>query len=102
METKILLIGLLLAAVMFSGCVENDTLAGNTYEGPDGEIVRFFDDGKAHCTKSNGVGALGAYTIEDNRVYVNCVFITWDADITDNGNRLIDNDGDVFVLDEQP
>jgi outer membrane lipoprotein SlyB len=33
---KILLIALLLTAVMMSGCVESDPLAGTTYEGPEG------------------------------------------------------------------
>ena len=103
MNNKIFIISsLLFCVIMCSGCLENDILAGNTYNGPEGEIIRFFDDGKVHCTKSTGSGALGVYTIEDERVYLNCVFITWDADITDNGNRLIDSDGDVFVLDERP
>jgi hypothetical protein len=99
---KIILFVLLFAVVLMSGCTDKNELAGNTYTGPDGEIIRFFDDGKVHCTKSTGAGALGVYTIEDNRVYLNGVFVAWDADITDNGTRLIDRDGDAFVLNEQP
>ena len=99
---KIILFLLLVAVVLLSGCTEKNELAGNIYTGPDGEIIRFFDDGKVHCTKSTGTGALGVYTIEDERVYISGVFVAWDADITDNGTRLIDSDGDVFVLSEQP
>ena len=99
---RIILFMLLVAVVLMTGCTEKNELEGNTYTGPDGEIIRFFDDGKVHCTKSTEGGALGVYTIEDNRVYLNGVFVAWDADITDNVTRLIDRDGDVFVLSEQP
>ena len=99
---RIILFVLLVAVVLMSGCTEKNELAGNTYTGPDGEIIRFFDDSKVHCTKSTGAGAMGVYTIEDERVYISGVFVAWDADISDSGTRLIDSDGDVFVISEQP
>ena len=101
MNNKIIIISvLLLFVLMCSGCLENDQLAGNTYKGPDGEIIRFFDDGnKVHCTKSTGSGALGVYTIEDSRVYINCVFLTWDADIV--GDELINKVGEEYIMVKQ-
>lgn len=96
---KIILFMLLFAVVLMSGCTEKNELAGNTYTGPDGDTVRFFDDGKMHYTSPTGTGSLGAYTIEEGRVYFNAAFWTWSADIMEE--ELIDNDGDVYVLVEQ-
>ena len=99
MNLKIITLScLMLFALLSSGCVSSDQLAGKTYEGPNGEIVRFFEDGKMHCTNEKGVGAMGEYRIEDGRMYFNAVFTTWDADIV--GDTLV-NGGDVFVLVEQ-
>lgn len=93
-----LIILTLLLTVLLSGCVESDPLAGNTYEGPDGDIIRFFDDGKMHYTKANGVGASGTYFIEDNRVYFNAFFWSGDADIWENG---LHSDGEIYVFIDQ-
>ncbi len=100
MNNKIIIISaLLFFTLMCSGCLENDTLAGSTYVGPDGATLRFFDDGKVHCMKSTGTGALGVYTIEDSRVYINCVFLTWDADIV--GDELINKVGEEYIMVKQ-
>ena len=97
---KILLIALLLMVIILSGCVESNTLAGNTYKGPDGDTVRFFDDGKMHYTDHRGDGSLGVYTIEENRVYYNAGFWSWSADIV--GDELInDDDGDTYIMVKQ-
>ena len=98
METKILFIALLLAAVMFSGCVESDQLAGTTYEGPEGEILRFFDGGKMHCVNEKGRESMGEYRIEDGRMYFTAGFLSWSADII--GDTLV-NGGDVFIKIDQ-
>ena len=98
MEMKILLSVLLLAAVMFSGCVESDQLAGTTYEGPEGEILRFFDDGKMHCVNEKGRESMGEYRIEDGRMYFTAGFLSWSADII--GDTLV-NGGDVFIKIDQ-
>lgn len=99
MKNKIITLSCFLVFVLLcSGCVESEELAGNTYEGPDGDIIRFFEDGKMHYTNSRGTGATGTYTIEDGRVYFNAVRWTWDADIQANG---LHNDGDIYVLVEQ-
>lgn len=95
---KLLLIALLGAVILFSGCVESDPLTGKTYEGPGGDIIRFFEDGKMHYTDDEGLGALGTYTIEGNRVYYDARFWTGDAEIQENELHF---GLDVYVLVDQ-
>ncbi len=94
---KIILIALLLA-VLFSGCVESNPLSGNTYIGPDGDIIRFFEDGKMHYTTAKGMGITGTYFIEENRVYFNTFYHGGDAEIMDTELHF---GADVYVLIEQ-
>ena len=97
---KIILFVLLFAVVLMSGCTDKNELAGNTYTGPDGDTVRFFEDWKMHYTNPKGSGSMGVYTIEDERVYIDCIFYTWDADIV--GDTLVnDNDGDTYIMTKE-
>jgi hypothetical protein len=96
---RIILFVLLILVLAITGCVDENKLAGETYEGPDGDTIRFFDDGKMHYTSPKGTGSLGVYSIEEGRVYFNAAFWTWSADIMEG--ELIDNDGDIYVLVEQ-
>jgi|LGVE01.1.fsa_nt_gb hypothetical protein len=96
---RIILFVLLFAVLTVSGCLNDDKLINETYEGPDGDTVRFFEDGKMHYTSPKGTGSLGVYTIEEGRVYFNAAFWTWSADIMEG--ELIDDDGDIYVLVDQ-
>lgn len=94
---KIILFVLLFAVVLMSGCTDKNELAGNTYTGPDGDTVKFFENGKMHYTNHRGDGSMGVYTIEEGRVYYNAGFWSWDADIV--GDTLVnDNDGDTYIM----
>jgi len=97
---RIILFMLLVAVILMSGCTEKNELAGNTYTGPDGDMIRFFEDWKMHYTNPKGSGSMGVYTIEENRVYIDCVFYTWDADIV--GDELINYVGGEYVMTRQP
>ena len=97
---RIILFMLLVAVVLMLGCTEKNELAGNTYTGPDGDMIRFFEDWKMHYTSPKGTGSLGVYTIEENRVYIDCIFYTWDADIV--GDELINYVGGEYIMTKQP
>ena len=92
---KIILFAIMVMVLFVTGCVDDNKLAGNTYKGPDGDLITFFDDGTMHYVSAGGSGeSLGTYKIENGRVYFTAGFWSWSADIMDD--ELIDDD-DVYT-----
>lgn len=96
---RIILFLLFFAVVLISGCTDKNELEGNTYTGPDGAMIRIFENGKMHYTSPGGAGSLGVYTIEEDRAYFDCVFYTWDADIIND--TLVNDDGETYIMTRQ-